>query len=175
MVNVPQSSVPITDKVVQPVWYRFFNELNRAKLEASLVSTFMLTVLDDTTATAALATLGIVASTYTPTLTSSTNVAASTAYVCLYIRVGNNVYVFGRVDIDPTSAVPTTTILGISLPVASNFSLTTQAHGVGTSAAVSGQHGGITSDATSDIAVYTCQAVNTANSTHFLAFGYLVI
>ena len=58
--------------------------------------------------------------TYTPTLTNTTNVAASTAYVTAYYRVGNMVSVFGKVDIDPTAG-SATTLLGMSLPIASTF------------------------------------------------------
>ncbi len=58
--------------------------------------------------------------TYTPTLFNTTNVAASAAYVCQWLRVGNTVTVSGRVDIDPTTA-STFTVLGMSLPIASTF------------------------------------------------------
>ena len=58
--------------------------------------------------------------TYTPTLTNSTNVAASTAYVCQYLRLGNTVTVSGQVDIDPTTA-STSTDLRMSLPIAATF------------------------------------------------------
>src|SRR3989304_10106925 len=56
--------------------------------------------------------------TYTPTLTNGTNVAASTAFECQWMRIGSVVCVRGKFNLDPTSA-NTTTILGISLPVAS--------------------------------------------------------
>jgi hypothetical protein len=60
--------------------------------------------------------------TYTPTLNNGTNVAASTANAEVsYIRVGNIVTVAGTVKIDPTS-VSTTTILEMSLPIASDLS-----------------------------------------------------
>src|SRR5687767_7463770 len=44
---------------------------------------------------------------YTPTLFNTTNVAASTAYECGWLRVGNRVTVYGLVDIDVTSAAAT--------------------------------------------------------------------
>jgi hypothetical protein len=66
--------------------------------------------------------------TYTPTLTNTTNVAASTASQCQYMRVGNVVTVSGRVSITPTAA-NTTTLIGISLPVASSFSTAQQCSG----------------------------------------------
>ncbi len=58
--------------------------------------------------------------TYTPTLTNTTNIAASTANLCHWLRVGDVVHVAGTVDIDPTAG-STLTTLDLSLPVASNF------------------------------------------------------
>lgn len=69
--------------------------------------------------------------TYTPTLANTTNVAASTAFSCQYLRVGNTVTVSGRVDIDPTTAAISTE-LRMSLPIATNnFTAAEQAAGVG--------------------------------------------
>jgi hypothetical protein len=58
---------------------------------------------------------------YTPTLTNTTNVAASTAYSSHYLRVGDEVVVQGSLDIDPTAGAGAATVLGISLPIASNL------------------------------------------------------
>ena len=59
--------------------------------------------------------------TYTPTLTNTANIDASTAYPCQYLRVGSSVTVSGRVDIDPTT-VGVATSLDLTLPVATaNF------------------------------------------------------
>jgi hypothetical protein len=52
---------------------------------------------------------------YTPTLTNTTNVAASTAYTLYWSLNGTKLTIWGEVDIDPTSA-STLTVLGISLP-----------------------------------------------------------
>lgn len=60
-------------------------------------------------------------STWTPTLTNSANLTASTAYECQYSRLGNLVTFSGMVAVTPTTPA-TLTQLGISLPVASNFS-----------------------------------------------------
>ena len=59
--------------------------------------------------------------TYTPTYTHVANVDATTAYSCQYLRVGDEVTVSGRVDIDPTTAAGTQVQIGVSLPIASNF------------------------------------------------------
>lgn len=58
--------------------------------------------------------------TYTPTLYNTTNVAASTAYAMNYRRVGSTVWVWGRVNIDITTTLAST-VLGMTLPIASNF------------------------------------------------------
>jgi hypothetical protein len=68
------------------------------------VSDFIRTLLDDTTATAALATLGIISGTYTPTLTNSVNLDASTAFLSRYIIIGDVVAVMGSCQVDPTAA-----------------------------------------------------------------------
>lgn len=58
--------------------------------------------------------------TYVPTLYNTTNVTASTAYTCQYVRLSNIALVSGRVDIQPT-ADAAHTILGMSLPIPSIF------------------------------------------------------
>lgn len=61
--------------------------------------------------------------TYTPTLTNTTNIAASSANVTYYRQIGDVVDVWGELSIDATSA-STISELGMSLPVASTFSHT---------------------------------------------------
>jgi len=69
--------------------------------------------------------------TYTPTLTNTTNISASTALVFRFENRGNRVYVWGKVTVDPTSIGDT--VLRISLPVPrANFSDVSQALGTGT-------------------------------------------
>jgi lysophospholipase L1-like esterase len=58
---------------------------------------------------------------YTPTLTNTTNIAASTAYTTYYTVVGDMVTVWGTVDIDATAAA-TITEMGMSLPFAAGIS-----------------------------------------------------
>ena len=70
--------------------------------------------------------------TYTPTLTAVTNVAASTANACQWLRVGNTVTVSGSVAVTAT-AVSTDTEIGISIPVASNFARGANVGGTGAS------------------------------------------
>lgn len=68
--------------------------------------------------------------TWTPTGTTGTNVAAMTVELCHYIRVGDEVYFHGAVQIDTTAVGAFTCYL--SLPIASNFSANDDANGNGT-------------------------------------------
>ncbi len=73
----------------------------------------------------------VISGTYTPTLTQSLNVSASTSAVCQYIRVGSVVTVSGVVQVTCTSGTGNSTQLGISLPVASNFAAAINCGGAG--------------------------------------------
>jgi len=117
----------------------------------------------------------IVTGTYTPTLTGVTNVAASTAYVCQYLRVGPMVTVSGRVSIDPTAGA-TLTQLGISLPVPSAFTAAEQCGGAAAASAVAGYSGSILADATNDRAelAFTTGA-DVANRVWGFSFMYQVL
>ncbi len=68
---------------------------------------------------------------YTPTLTNTSNVAASTAYPGEWTRIGKIINVSWEVDITPTAAAPTATELQLSLPVVSDFTTTGNAKGIG--------------------------------------------
>lgn len=72
----------------------------------------------------------LLSGTYTPTLTNTTNVAASTAHTMFYTRVGDVVHVAGEVDVDPTTAGLLTTV-EISLPIASALTHADQLGGTG--------------------------------------------
>lgn len=63
---------------------------------------------------------GLAAGTYTPTITNTTNVDSSSSPTGFYLRVGNVVYASFSVSIDPTAS-GTSTVIGVSLPVASNI------------------------------------------------------
>lgn len=69
--------------------------------------------------------------TYSPTLTGVTNVTGSTTATCQYARVGSTVVVSGEIMVDPTAGGGATTVLGVSLPIASNFTSATQCGGTG--------------------------------------------
>jgi hypothetical protein len=116
----------------------------------------------------------IFSGTYTPTLTNGTNVNASTAYTCQYMRVGNVVTVSGRVDIDPGALQDTT--LGVSLPIASNFSANENLGGTFVCQASNSQApGAIYADATNDRATFFYKAQTSAISSFSFTFTYRVI
>lgn len=115
----------------------------------------------------------LVSGTYTPTLVNSTNVAASTAYSCQYLRVGSVVHVSGRVDIDPTATGDT--VLTMTLPIASNLGNSNELCGTaaGSNTTVV-ECFSISGDGT-DVAAFQGAAVNTANHGFFFTFTYRVI
>lgn len=118
--------------------------------------------------------LGLTTGTYTPTLTNTTNIAASTAYVCQWMRVDNVITVSGKVDIDVTSTG--NALLGMSLPVASALTTDIQCGGTFVSnAAATPEAGCIFADGTNDRASFKFIAVNTTNNTFFFSFTYLVL
>lgn len=111
--------------------------------------------------------------TYTPTLTNTTNVAASTPRIAQWLRVGNVVTVSGQLDIDPTSTGAT--LLGISLPVPSNFANAFSLGGTASSMTITNESAGIEADATNDRASLKYVAVDTTNHTMAYTFTYVVI
>lgn len=110
---------------------------------------------------------------YTPTLTNVVNVSASTAYLCQWSRTGDMVTVSGRVDIQPTAAVLTITTLGISLPIASNFTTALECGGTAASyeAILAGP---VLGDSASDRAVIAFRASDTNNAIWGFIFMYKV-
>jgi hypothetical protein len=115
----------------------------------------------------------ITSGTYTPTLTNVLNLDASTAFACQYLRVDSTVTVSGRVDVDPTAAG--STVLGITLPIASNLAAFENCTGAASAAVVAGQCAAILGDAANNIAQMRWVAVDTANRAMFFTFTYQVI
>lgn len=110
--------------------------------------------------------------TWTPTLTNTTNISASTAAICQFSRVGNLCTFSGTVQIDPTAVG--SIVLGISLPIASNFATSVQAGG--TLIAIDGTIlGAITSDSTNDRLTITGNATGTANVNCSFSGSYLIV
>jgi len=118
--------------------------------------------------------LGITESTYTPTLTNTTNVAASTAYTTYYQRIGNKVYVWGQVDVDVTTG-SATTVLGFSIPVASNFGNTYELGGTAITTSNTINVFSINADTANDRATFQGAPPSTANIRYNFMFSYTVI
>lgn len=126
------------------------------------------------TAAGALTNLGITFGSWTPTLTSVANVDSATPGTCYYKRVGDHVDCWGFATVDPTAAANTTTQVGISLPVASNFGDVSDAAGVGT-AGTAQRSGVIFGDATNDRVTLFFASETTAATTFRFMFSYRVI
>lgn len=97
--------------------------------------------------------------TYTPTLTNTTNVSASTAVLTAYTRVADSVIISGRVSVTTTATGSFT--LGISLPIASNLQVVQDA--VGPCASSNATHVGlIRANTTTDVMEMVANATSTA-------------
>ena len=114
--------------------------------------------------------------TYTPTLTNTTNIGASTSYQAQYMRVGNVVTVSGRANIDPTVTL-TASEMGISLPIASNFTAANNLGGVGSIATTANEisSGGILADTTNDRATFRFLSGGTAARDYYFTFTYQIL
>ena len=115
------------------------------------------------------------ASTYTPSLTNVTNVTASTAFICQYMRIGSVVTVSGKVNIDPTAAAATPAELGMSLPIASNFTTEEQCGGTAVSEIASTYPVRILADAVNNRASFKFLAGTTSNDSYSFTFTYQII
>lgn len=112
--------------------------------------------------------------TYTPSLTNVSNLDASTAVACQYVRIGNVVIVSGSVQMDPTT-INTDTELGLSLPIASNLSASGQLGGTASPRDVQSDVVAIAGDATNDRAQFRWICKDTSNRTYRFTFMYLVL
>lgn len=115
----------------------------------------------------------IASGTYTPTLTNNVNVAASTAYVWQWMRVGNVVTVSGKIDIDPTASGGTVTRVDATVPISSSFNAAEQAGGTFACDTINqvGRVQAITGTATVGLIM---AATDTANRGYSVCFQYLV-
>ncbi len=105
--------------------------------------------------------------TYTPTFVKLGNLDSISANgLTSYIRVGDQVFVSGSCNIDPTASGQIT--YTISLPIASNFTLTTDASGMST--ARTAFIGLISADTTNDVA--TVQEGNTSTTAGISRFFF---
>ncbi len=117
---------------------------------------------------------GISATTYTPTLTNTTNVTSSTAKNCTYTRIGNIVTVTGSLGIVTTLAV--STVIEISLPIASNIGALTDLNGLGSAASAIATNVVIEGEVTNNTAKVSLIALSVGGSGNiFFTFSYSVI
>ncbi len=114
--------------------------------------------------------------TYTPTLTNGANVAASTAFACQFLRVGQIVTVSGSVFMTPTAALADTTLV-MSLPIASALTAAAQAGGSGASqtAGSFGESCAIVAEPVTDAASFLFRPVSTAAKTYAFSFTYQML
>jgi hypothetical protein len=120
----------------------------------------------------------VTADVYTPTLTSVTNIASSTAYSCQWMRIDNVVTVSGRFDYTATTG-SIAAELGISLPVASNLANSNECGGTAITSttwnAAANGSGNIQADAANDRATFKTQSANAGGATLWFSFTYRVI
>jgi hypothetical protein len=110
--------------------------------------------------------------TYTPTLYNISNIAASTAKVCQWVRIGDKVIVSGGVDVDTTTTGVSS--IGMSLPIASNLASIDDLSGSG--AAVEATESiKIEADTANDRASFWWQAVAVSNHTIKFMFMYQIL
>lgn len=113
--------------------------------------------------------------TYTPTLTNVLSINASTAYKCQWMRVGNVVTVSGRVDMTPNGPTMASGIqLGISLPIASNFSASEDCGGAIGIAQDTSWAMSVRGDATNDRAEIAGVPNSSNNRAYYFTFTYEV-
>lgn len=111
--------------------------------------------------------------TYTPTITNLTNITSSTARNCTYVRVGNNVTVFGSVDLTTTLAVAST--VGISLPITSDITDRHDLNGLGNASTAIATNGAISGDTGNDRAELNFIGLAIGGTgTIFFSFSYTI-
>lgn len=109
--------------------------------------------------------------TYTPTITNGVNMAASTAYVMNWMRVGNTATVWGQMDLDPT-ATSTNTTAEFSLPIASDFTAIGDCTGMGgVSYSITGVISGLI---TNNRGIIQYLPTDAANAIWYLHFSYTI-
>jgi hypothetical protein len=116
----------------------------------------------------------ITSSTTTPTMTSVANVASSGTPVLFYQRVGDYVYGTLVLTVTPTAG-STSTQIDFSLPVASNFALTTDLIGSGTTVGATFEPALLFADFTNDRGHIEFTSTSTSTHTVSVTFQYKII
>lgn len=119
--------------------------------------------------------LGFGSGSYTPTLTGITNVSSSTQGKARWIRIGDEVFVSGQLNVTPTASGASTAI-DIALPVASNLAANDDLSGPASATfAASTVAGRIQGNTTDDRARMTFSSANTTSHLFTYHFAYTVI
>jgi len=126
---------------------------------------------DNTTQTTA-ATSG----TFTPTYTGEANVDGTTAFPCMFLRIGAIVKVDCRLNLDATTGSLTLTTFRISLPVSSDFANADECTGnITGDGGDTGNFGGVSADTANDECQADWATNSTADRTYHVTFMYRVI
>ena len=112
--------------------------------------------------------------TYTPSVTNVANVSSSSPQVARWIRVGDQVTVYGRISIDPITTA-TSTQVRVSLPVASNIGSNNDLAGVCVGDLSDESAGHIVGNAANDEALIEAFPVSTAQHTYAYTYSYTII
>lgn len=115
----------------------------------------------------------IASGSYSPTITSVTNLNSSSANGFMWTRVGNVVHVSGYLALSATVAGGTQTEAAISLPIASNLVNDYNLNGCGTTMNLL-QEGSLIGDTTNDRASFRYLAQDTGSYDIRVVFMYLV-
>jgi hypothetical protein len=110
---------------------------------------------------------------YLPTLYDDQNISGHTAHQCQWLRVGDTVNVSGQLDLTIDQANQGT-MLGISLPIASNFSAFSDCAGVAQSL-VDVITAAIYASTTNDYANMPFLPADNGDKTFYFTFTYRVI
>ena len=111
------------------------------------------------------------AGTYTPALTNTTAISASTAFASQYMRVGKVVTVSMKVNITASGG---NSRLRLSLPFAPNFTAVENAAGVGSPVGITTEPPAVYAVASSDLVEYAFNTSDTSSRSHYLTFTYKI-
>lgn len=117
---------------------------------------------------------GLTSNVYTPTFTNVTNVTSSTPHSSQFMSIGTTVIASGQADVTPTLAA-SSTVLGVSLPIASNFANTNECAGTAFSPALVSEGAAVLADATNNRAQLQWIPTSNAAQTLYYIFLYRII
>lgn len=114
---------------------------------------------------------------YTPTVTNQTNVTASTPTPFFYIRIGNIVFVTGRIGIQPTAGAGAASEVRFTLPIEPTANFSSSAGCAGSAGFYRGatqppQTGIVASASGTKLCAYNFNAQTTVDTSNGLSFSY---